>query len=144
MCCSVKIITAEVRTQRKTTHKYISLPHWLHWKIKQQFVPYTCISKLKNMSEACYLQFLSLPGRSSTIMSCIKRETEKGSRWNCPFGLAFFVARRACRQLEPKPADAVHPVLSWYNKNRVCDRNYSKTYVLCLCVIYHVSGYCSS
>lgn len=50
-------------------------------------------------------------------MSCIKRETEEGSRWNCPFGLAFFVARRACRQLEPKPADAVHPVLSWHNKN---------------------------
>lgn len=95
------------------------------------------------MTEACYLQFLSLPGRSSTIMSRIKRETEEGSRWNCPFGLAFFVARRACRQLEPKPADAVHPVLSWHNKNtRVCDRNYRENYVLCLCVICQVS--CSS
>jgi hypothetical protein len=69
------------------------------------------------MIEACYLQFISLPGRSSTIMSRINRETEEGSRWNCPFGLAFFVARRACRQLEPKPADAVHPVLSWNNNN---------------------------
>jgi hypothetical protein len=87
------------------------------------------------MTEACYPQLLSLPGSSSTIMSRIKRETEEGSRWNCPFGLAFFVARRACRQLEPKPADAVHPVLSWHNTEHIaCDRNYRKNYVWCLSV----------